>query len=68
MPPGSAMPFQSRSDIHSVAEDVSAIDDDVALVNTNSEFNSPLSGVFPLCAGSSLAGFPWRTERRLGRS
>ncbi len=60
--------FQSRGHVHSITEDVAVVDDDVALVNTQSEINSRVIRHLRIARGHLLAGFPWRIARRPPRS
>ena len=51
MPPGSARAFQPRRDVHAVAVDVVALDDDVAEVDTDAKANALVLGNARLAPG-----------------
>ena len=42
MPPGCGDAFEARRDIHAVAEDVVALDDDVAEIDADAELDAPV--------------------------
>ena len=44
MPPGSASAFQPRRDVDAVAEDVVALDDDVADIDADAKLDAPVLG------------------------
>jgi hypothetical protein len=49
--------FQARSHVHSVAEDVAAVGDYVALMNANSEFNAPVIEYLGIARGHPVLDF-----------